>query len=54
MGEVLPLVYDELRRLARSHLRRENPGHTLCATGLAHEVNQPLTAIVSNPPAVLI
>jgi len=30
-------LYDELRRLARSHLRRENPGHTLSATGLAHE-----------------
>ena len=31
------LLYDELRRLARNHLRRENPGHTLSATGLAHE-----------------
>jgi RNA polymerase sigma factor (TIGR02999 family) len=31
------LLYDELRRLARSHLRRENPGHTLSATALAHE-----------------
>lgn len=30
-------LYDELRSLARSHLRRENPGHTLSATGLAHE-----------------
>lgn len=30
-------LYDELRRLARSHLRREDPGHTLSATGLAHE-----------------
>lgn len=31
------LLYDELRRMARSHLRRENPAHTLSATALAHE-----------------
>ncbi len=31
------LLYDDLRRLARNHLRREAPGHTLSATGLAHE-----------------
>jgi RNA polymerase sigma factor (TIGR02999 family) len=31
------LLYDELRRMARGHLRKENPGHTLSATGLAHE-----------------
>jgi RNA polymerase sigma factor (TIGR02999 family) len=31
------LLYDELRRLARSQLRRENPGHTLSATALTHE-----------------
>ncbi len=30
-------LYDELRRLARSHLRHENPGHTLSATALTHE-----------------
>jgi RNA polymerase sigma factor (TIGR02999 family) len=30
-------LYNELRRVARGHLRRENPGHTLSATGLAHE-----------------
>ena len=30
-------LYDELRRMARSHLRREDPGHTLSATALAHE-----------------
>ena len=36
--ELLPLVYDELRRLARRHLGRESPGHTLSATGLVHEV----------------
>jgi hypothetical protein len=32
-----PAVYNELRRLARSHLRREREGHTLNATGLVHE-----------------
>lgn len=34
---LMPLVYDELRRLARSHMRRERPGHTLATTGLVHE-----------------
>ena len=34
---LMPLVYDELRRLARSHMRRERPGHTLATTGLIHE-----------------
>ena len=35
--ELLPLVYDELRRLAQSHLSREAPGHTLQPTALVHE-----------------
>lgn len=34
---LLPLVYDELRRLAAAHLARERPGHTLDATALVHE-----------------
>jgi RNA polymerase sigma factor (TIGR02999 family) len=34
---VLPLVYDELRRLARYHLRQQRPNHTLQTTGLVHE-----------------
>jgi len=34
---VLPLVYDELRRLAASYLRRERSDHTLQATALVHE-----------------
>ena len=33
----MPLVYDELRRLARRYLQRERPDHTLQATGLVHE-----------------
>lgn len=35
--QLFALLYDELRRIARSHLRREAPGHTLSATALAHE-----------------
>ncbi len=35
--ELLPLVYDELRRLARDRIRRERPGLTLEATSLVHE-----------------
>ncbi len=31
------MLYNELRRLARSHLRREDPGHTLSVTALTHE-----------------
>jgi RNA polymerase sigma factor (TIGR02999 family) len=34
---LLPLVYDELRRLAAHHLRQERPGHTLQPTALVHE-----------------
>ena len=30
-------LYDDLRRMARSHMRKENPGHTLSATALTHE-----------------
>jgi RNA polymerase sigma factor (TIGR02999 family) len=35
--QILPLVYDELRRLARAYLGRERPNHTLQATALVHE-----------------
>jgi len=34
---VLPVVYDELRKLAAGHLAREAPGQTLTATALVHE-----------------
>jgi RNA polymerase sigma factor (TIGR02999 family) len=37
LDKIMPLVYDELRRLARSYMRRERPGHTLQTTGLVHE-----------------
>jgi RNA polymerase sigma-70 factor, ECF subfamily len=35
--DVLPLVYGELHRLAKSYMRRERPDHTLQATALIHE-----------------
>jgi RNA polymerase sigma factor (TIGR02999 family) len=38
LNKLMPLVYDELRRLARSYLRRERPDHTLQPTALIHEV----------------
>lgn len=36
-SQLFELLYDDLRRMARNHLRKENPGHTLSATSLAHE-----------------
>lgn len=36
-ASLMPQVYDELRRLAASYLRRERPGQTLQATALVHE-----------------
>jgi RNA polymerase sigma factor (TIGR02999 family) len=35
--QLLPLVYDELRRLAAHKMAQENPGHTLQPTALVHE-----------------
>src|SRR5688572_10747499 len=35
--QLLPLVYDELRKLAAAKLAHEKPGQTLQATGLVHE-----------------
>lgn len=37
MDRLMPLVYDELRRLARAHLADERAGHTLQTTALVHE-----------------
>lgn len=34
---LFPLIYDELRALARSHMRHESPDHTLQATAIVHE-----------------
>src|SRR4051812_6845234 len=36
-ADLLPLVYGELRRLAKQRLAREKPGQTLQATALVHE-----------------
>ncbi|MFO0892486.1 MAG: ECF-type sigma factor [Isosphaeraceae bacterium] len=36
-ADLLPLVYDELRKLAAARLAGEAPGHTLDATALVHE-----------------
>lgn len=37
LREITPLVYQTLRDLAESYLRRERPGHTLQPTALVHE-----------------
>jgi DNA-directed RNA polymerase specialized sigma24 family protein len=37
LEKLMPLVYEELRRLARSYLARERADHTLQATALVHE-----------------
>lgn len=37
LEDLIPLVYDELRQVARQYLRRERPGHTLQPTALVHE-----------------
>jgi RNA polymerase sigma factor (TIGR02999 family) len=37
LDELIPLVYDELRKLAASYLRRKPGAHTLQATALVHE-----------------
>src|SRR5258708_12266368 len=36
-ADLLPLVYDELRKLAAARMAAEAPGHTLDATALVHE-----------------
>jgi RNA polymerase sigma factor (TIGR02999 family) len=47
--ELLPLVYDELRKLAAQRLARESPGQTLQATALVHEAYVRLLG--SEPPS---
>jgi RNA polymerase sigma factor (TIGR02999 family) len=37
LDELMPLVYDELRRLARRYMRRERPGNLLQTTALVNE-----------------
>jgi RNA polymerase sigma factor (TIGR02999 family) len=44
VDRLLPLVYDELRRLAQYHLQYERSDHTINATALVHEVYLKLAA----------
>lgn len=44
LSQLMPVVYDELRRLAASYLRRERRGHTVQATALVHEAYVRLAA----------
>lgn len=37
LNKLMPLIYEELRRLARQHMRRERAGHTLQTTALVNE-----------------
>lgn len=37
LEQLMPLVYEELRRMARQYLRRERAGHTMQTTTLVHE-----------------
>jgi RNA polymerase sigma-70 factor (ECF subfamily) len=37
LEKLIPVVYQELRRMARNYMRRERPGHTLETTALVHE-----------------
>lgn len=37
VARLMPLVYDELRRIAARYMRRERPGQTIQATALVHE-----------------
>src|ERR1700675_1096039 len=46
-AQLLPLVYDELRKLAAQKMAQETPGQTLQATALVHEA---YLRLVTNPP----
>ena len=50
LDRLLPLVYSELRRIARRHLRDERQGHTLQPTALVHEMYARLAG--QSPPDV--
>ena len=41
--KLMPLIHDELRRLAHRYMRRERPGHTLQTTALVNETYLRLT-----------
>jgi RNA polymerase sigma factor (TIGR02999 family) len=48
-GQLLPLVYDELRKLAGEKLARETPGQTLQPTALVHEAYLRLVGLGETP-----
>ena len=48
LDQLMPLIYDELRRLARYYLRRERSANTLQSTVLVHEAY--LRLVGENPP----
>ena len=48
--QLLPLVYDELRKLAAANLANEKPGQTLQATALVHEAYLRLVTAPGNDP----
>jgi RNA polymerase sigma factor (TIGR02999 family) len=43
LGRLIPIVYDDLRRVAAHYMRSEQPGHTLQTTALVHEAFLRLT-----------
>lgn len=45
LQELVSLVYDDLRSLARAHMRGERPGHTLEPTALVHQAYQRLLRV---------
>lgn len=50
LEELMPLVYDELRKVAARSLRRQRPGHTLQTTALVHEAYMRLVNGNAVPP----
>jgi RNA polymerase sigma factor (TIGR02999 family) len=48
-GQLLPLIYNELRALAARKLAQERPGHTLQPTALVHEAYQRLAGKEDHP-----
>lgn len=51
LDELFPLIYDELKGIARAHLAHEATGHTLGPTGLVHEAYLQLTRRAQLAPA---
>ena len=37
LDKLMPLIYEELRKMARRYMSQQNPGHTLQTTALIHE-----------------